>query len=144
MALSADASNSDCKKYLHIIKANNLINLRKTSKHFPMQKAETFSPAYFLSCFVTHAPRRRPLPLSLAANSLPLEISEYANWQLRGSPIYFSFSPPTAAMLSHYSHLSLPLPLPSPLSSSLSLSVSLFRLLFTLCWPLNIEQPLTN
>lgn len=141
MALSADASNSDCKKYLHIIKANNLINLRKTNKHFPMQKAETFSPAYFLSCFVTHAPRRRPLPLSLAANSFPLEISEYANWQLRGSPIYFSFSPPTAAMLSHYSHLSLPLPLPS---IPLSLSVSLFRLLFTLCWPLNIEQPLTN
>lgn len=92
-----------------------------------MQKGETFSPAYFL-VLLCHS---RPLP-PFSCQSCPLlEISEYANWQLRGSPSLLFLFPPPAAMLFHYSHLSLP-----PLFLSLSLFVcpALYSLLAIKHW----------
>lgn len=112
--LSADdACNSDCKKYLHIIKANNLINLRKTSKHFPnAKKGKTFSPAYFFVLLCRSpplSPQLPNLPPSWRYQNMPTD-----NWEV--SHLCFSFL---------YSCNAFSL-FPSIVAPSLSLPVSLF------------------
>lgn len=99
-----------------------------------MQKrAKLSAPPTFLSCFVVAVLPPAPSPIS-CQTCPPLGDIRICQLTIERFPISVSLS--TAAMLFHYSHLSLPL--------SFSPCLALFRLLFTLCWPLNIEQPLTN
>lgn len=119
--------NSECKKYLHIIKANNLINLRKTSNKFRKSmrgvRVEGWGGGKGGELYTQkRAKLFAPPPFGCSTN-FPYNDIRICQLTIER----FSFTP--TAMLYHYYCLYLPLSPP---------------LLFTLCWPLNIEQPLTN